>query len=57
MKKLYILTLATLALSTASAQLFTSNVSDWTGGTPDDFMGSKTHTTDLTVTEITTGVD
>ena len=57
MKKLYILTLATLAITTASAQLvFNSNVSAWTASAPDDFMGSKTHTTDLAVTEITTGV-
>lgn len=55
MKKLYILTLAAFAMTTANAQVvFSSDVSAWTSGTPDGLMGSKTHTTDLTVTEITT---
>jgi hypothetical protein len=56
MKKLYILTIAALAMTTANAQIvFDSDVSAWTSGAPDDFMGSKSNIAGADVIEITTG--
>ncbi len=58
MKKLYILGLSVLSIASINAQnIFSSDLSSWTSGEPDGFMGSKSHTTDLTVTEITIGAD
>lgn len=56
MKK--ILSLLSLALMAGVAQaqvVFSSDLSSWSAGAPTDFMGSKTHTTNLTVTEVTEG--
>jgi hypothetical protein len=58
MKKLYIFGLSILSMASINAQnIFSSDLSSWTGGEPDGFMGSKSHTVDLTVTEITTGAN
>lgn len=58
MKKLYIIGLSVLSMASINAQnIFSSNLSSWTSGEPDGFMGSKTSFTDLTITEITTGAD
>jgi hypothetical protein len=58
MKKLYILSLSLLALSSYNAQVvFTSDLSSWSGGLPTDFMGSKSNIPTANVVEITTGAE
>ena len=54
MKKLYKLFLGLMVVGTAAnAQtVFQSNLSSWSGGLPTDWMGSASHTTVLSVTEV-----
>lgn len=56
MKKiLSILSLALIAGVTQAQVVFSSDLSSWNAGAPTDFVGVRTHTTNLTVTEVTTG--
>jgi hypothetical protein len=56
MKKVYMLLTLALAVSSANAQvIFSSDLSDWSAGSPTDFFGSKTQFTTAEVSEETTG--
>lgn len=56
MKKLYTLLLAVSVGGALNAQvIFQSDLSSWTAGDPDGWMGAATHTVDLAVTEVTFG--
>ncbi len=56
MKKIFTILLAASFSSLAIGQtVFQSNLSSWSGGQPTDWFGSKTHTTVLAVSQISTG--
>jgi hypothetical protein len=58
MKRVYMLLTLAFAMSSTQAQvIFSSDLSDWTGGSPTDFFGSKTTFTTAEVAEETTGAE
>jgi len=56
MKKiLSIISLALIAGVSQAQVVFSSDLSSWSGGEPTDFGGDRTHTSNLTITEVTEG--
>jgi hypothetical protein len=56
MKKIYLLALVGFSIASMNAQtIFSSNLEDWTGTDPDDFMGNKNSLEADSIIKITTG--
>lgn len=58
MKKIFtLLVVASFSTLAIGQTVFQSNLSSWSGSQPTDWFGDKTHTTVLSVTEVTTGAN